>query len=347
MASFPFDELWNYYLTVTSLNKHSIKYYGDKEARYHMESLFQAASTLYSSFYPQQIVEFKNFSPTKTDFFFIGDIHGSFSSLHRMISFFVKKIEAASSQQRHIKIIFLGDYVDRNPLDLHTLVFLLLFNLKYPKNVLLLRGNHEEKTMNKQYGFRYSVLRQFPRSLFIQISEFFTKLPLAAIFSVPNSFSIIALHGGVPINLEDPLNPVLLRKIELKAAKSSILNMDELSQQILWNDPSETLPKSVEFCPNRYRGGTFFEFNKQIFDIFMEANNFDLMIRGHQQFSTGYRFFFEQRLVSLFSTEKYVGNRIDGCIAQVNFPNKNDNEAIVKLLHIRDFRNLSKILSKK
>ncbi|WP_457558462.1 metallophosphoesterase family protein [Candidatus Harpocratesius sp.] len=339
MASFPFNELWNYYLLIASLNKDSIMYYGDKKAKCHIGALIQAASTLYSSFYPQQILEFKNFSPTKTDFFFIGDIHGSFSSLHQLISFFIKKIEDASTKQRNVKIIFLGDYVDRNPLDLHTLIFLLLFNLKYPKNVLLLRGNHEEKTMNKQYGFKYSVLRQFSRSLFYQISDFFTKLPLVAIFSVLNSFSMIALHGGVPINYEDPLNPILLRKIELKAAKSSILNMDELSQQILWNDPSETLPKSVEFCPNRYRGGTFFEFNKQIFDIFMEANNFNLMIRGHQQFSTGYRFFFEQRLLSLFSTEMYVGNRIDGCIAKINLPNKNNKEATVKLLHIRDLNN--------
>ena len=38
------------------------------------------------------------------------------------------------------------------------MLYIIAFNLKYPNNVLLLRGNHEEVTVNANYGFGKNVM---------------------------------------------------------------------------------------------------------------------------------------------------------------------------------------------
>ena len=60
-----------------------------------------------------------------------------------------------------IRIIFVGDYVDRNPYDLETLTLILSFYMLFPKNVILLRGNHETREINEHYGFYDNLLRKF------------------------------------------------------------------------------------------------------------------------------------------------------------------------------------------
>ncbi|MHA1777758.1 MAG: metallophosphoesterase family protein [Promethearchaeota archaeon] len=335
MESFPYNELWNYYFTQHSPTRVPTNYYGGKNAQQYLQALFQATTTLYSSLYPKKLIEFTNIDPKKTVLYFIGDIHGSFPSIHRLVSFGLKVLSSSSfdSQSskttkytKHAKIVFLGDYVDRDSNDLHTLILLLLFNLKFPHNVLLLRGNHEENSINQLYGFKRTVLSNFSKGLYSQISHFFSTLPLIAIFSIPISFAIIALHGGVPANWDNLKEPVLIRNIHLNSNVTSIYKMDPVSQQILWNDPSESLPISADFYPNRNRGGTFYEFSSSAFRQFIRANNLDIMIRGHQMFTNGYRFYFNRELLSLFSTVEYCGMKVDGKIARVTFVKERFND---------------------
>ncbi len=75
----------------------------------------------------------------------LGDIHGQFSDLLNIL-----KIVGDPSNQNYL---FLGDYVDRGKQSLECICLLMTLKIKFPKNVFLLRGNHECYDLNKIYGF--------------------------------------------------------------------------------------------------------------------------------------------------------------------------------------------------
>ena len=49
--------------------------------------------------------------------------------------------------------LFLGDYVDRGKCNLETILILLALKVRYPDQIHLLRGNHEDRQINNSFGF--------------------------------------------------------------------------------------------------------------------------------------------------------------------------------------------------
>lgn len=126
-----------------------------------------------------------------------GDIHGQFTDL---LQFF---IQYGAPSHRHgdvncVNYCFCGDFVDRGAHSVETLMLLLCLKLRYAESVHLLRGNHEDDLVNKQYGFKDEVMaRVAPRhsaaQLYSAIQSVFNWLPLAAVIER----KILCVHGGI------------------------------------------------------------------------------------------------------------------------------------------------------
>ncbi len=72
----------------------------------------------------------------------VGDIHGCFDLLKTLIE---KIIRFTPGEDM---IIFMGDYIDRGDKVKEVVLYLGALREKYPDNVILLKGNHEELAYN-------------------------------------------------------------------------------------------------------------------------------------------------------------------------------------------------------
>jgi serine/threonine-protein phosphatase 2B catalytic subunit len=68
----------------------------------------------------------------------VGDIHGQFYDLIHM---FEKVVDQRMLPKTNI--LFLGDYVDRGSYSIEVCIFLFALKIAFPKEVTMLRGNHE------------------------------------------------------------------------------------------------------------------------------------------------------------------------------------------------------------
>ena len=75
----------------------------------------------------------------------LGDVHGNFKDLQ----FFAKSFWNFGLKLCPARaVLFLGDYVDRGPHSLETVMYLFALKLLHPSKVFLLRGNHEFRDVN-------------------------------------------------------------------------------------------------------------------------------------------------------------------------------------------------------
>lgn len=240
--------------------------------------------------------------------FFVGDTHGAIHQSFLIIEFFFQFLKHSPKS----KLIFVGDYVDRNPYDLENLTLIVAFYLLCPNNVVLIRGNHEDRLINENYGFIDNLLRVFwdkGEILYDEIIKFFIHLPIAHISQIHKNNQlarVLTVHGGIPI---DPLNfmdPIILTEIEsqLDCEKPDSNQMDPLTVSILWSDPDEMIKEGI-LTGDHFNGRM--QFGRKVFDAFMNANNLHLLVRGHQKWNEGCRIFFDGKLYSLFSTASYDG----------------------------------------
>ena len=76
---------------------------------------------------------------------FVGDIHGQFFDLVKMVDLVGKIGE--------LNFVFLGDYVDRGMFAFEVVATLYALKLCYPSKITLLRGNHECRQMTENFNF--------------------------------------------------------------------------------------------------------------------------------------------------------------------------------------------------
>jgi len=221
----------------------------------------------------------------------IGDLHGNLQTL--------KKILEIINKNNPRYILFLGDLVDRGENQLECLISVLILKIISPTKYFILKGNHETFEMNQAYGFYSDFLKRFKDpTRFNEILSVYQVLPICFVFNN----SILCVHGGIPEDYEilNKLNGIKTKQIDEKINKSIGYGIF----QILWNDPKDV--DDMKFS-NSFRGAGIKFFGQKAFDHFMEINGLKYLIRGHECFLEGYRWFFNRRLLSIFSAANYRG----------------------------------------
>ena len=196
---------------------------------------------------------------------FIGDTHGDPDAVRAIIgqSDFVGKV----ARGEKIKLVFLGDYCDRGDGDLENIEQILDLKIKFPDNVVILRGNHEEESVsgnafNGSKFFLASLRAKYPgergKKLFDEYMAMFENLPNCVV----TENGIVALHGGI-------------------GEFTSLQDLQSNELNIRWNDPAGEGSSLSGLSPSRRGGGAMF-FGQDVLDRFLASVGGKALIRAHE-----------------------------------------------------------------
>ncbi len=229
----------------------------------------------------------------------LGDLHGCYSCLKAALlqTNFIQRVwlhQWDPVTYPDVKLVFLGDYIDRGRFGLDGVLRVALQLLvAMPDHVFVLRGNHES-FVRTPYGVRSAV---FPAEAVGSIAPYVSPEVLEAyrvVFeSMPTMFlceRTMIVHGGIP---RDDTFQQSYRDL-------SSFNDPTLRFQMMWSDPvlAEHVPLELQRSTGR------FSFGRQQFRAFMQRTGFQAMIRGHEKIDEGFRVVYDLGdllLLNLFS----------------------------------------------
>eukprot|EP01022_Parablepharisma_sp_SALTPOND_P026292 TRINITY_DN626_c0_g1_i2.p1 TRINITY_DN626_c0_g1~~TRINITY_DN626_c0_g1_i2.p1 ORF type:complete len:812 (-),score=35.03 TRINITY_DN626_c0_g1_i2:3904-6339(-) len=241
-----------------------------------------------------------------------GDIHGQYHDLMRFFDLWRGPTEASNGGDiDSYDYLFLGDYVDRGSHSLETICLLMALKVKYPNQVHLLRGNHEDKWINIAFGFAEECAERLLEdvnnlnSVFQAINTVFEYLPLAAL--IDNK--IICLHGGIgsSVNTIDDIRR-LRRPLEVVHEVTTLEH--QIVVDILWSDPTdndEELGVHLNAIRDPTATGSITRFGPDRVEQFLKKNNLKMIIRGHECVMDGFERFAKGSLATIFSATDYCG----------------------------------------
>lgn len=214
----------------------------------------------------------------------VGDLHGDLETLNKVINTFF--------EEEFSTLLFLGDYIDRGAEQVEVVNVLFYYKKIMPNRIILIRGNHEDPIINRQFGFYDEVRIKFQNNklLYRLYNQAFSQLPLAAI----TWNKIFCVHAGIPEGLEE------IEEINLLPNGQETIE-DPITKQLLWNDPKENV-KDFKYSG---RGSGIKRFGKDAFRDFIDRNAIKYIIRSHEKFKEGYKSYFDDKLLSIFSSRSY------------------------------------------
>ena len=195
------------------------------------------------------------------------------------------------------KYLFLGDYVGKGWNGLSTFILLILYLIKYPNNIVLLRGNHDSRVFSTMYGLYDECFKKYSnkdeaQDIFNMTNELFDLLQLAAV--IDNKY--FCIHGGISPELKklEEIN-FLERKKEIP--KNGIIT------DLIWSDPKEEVN---DYAPSIKGAGQFY--GEEAVNSFLKENsNIEMIIRSHELVDNGYKYQFKNKLLTVFSAPDYGG----------------------------------------
>ncbi len=242
--------------------------------------------------------------------YIFGDLHSDDESLKDGLvkSDFYNKVV----NDEPVKLIFLGDYVDRGNRHLKTLEYLLMLKVLFPSYVFLLRGNHDGGILKPDgdiilpYGLPPTddPMLYFPLYLKALIerngscdpnllSDYlscFDLLPYIAFIKKDNNF-FQCVHGGIPRPIENGFSHLKT----LSDITQYHNEHDNILQNIMWSDP-------YKGEGDLKTGMKRFYFTFETFRKYCEHIGVSILFRGHEVVRDGVLAHFDETLFTIFSS---------------------------------------------
>ncbi|EAY03846.1 Minor serine/threonine protein phosphatase PP2A-1 catalytic subunit, putative [Trichomonas vaginalis G3] len=224
-----------------------------------------------------------NVIPVQAPVVICGDIHGQFEDLMELFKI--------GGKIPFTNYLFMGDYVDRGAKSVETVSYLFCLMIKYPKNITLLRGNHESAGISQVFGFRDEVVNRYGDDTVWKIyTETFCNIPIAALIND----KILCVHGGLSPSLRT------IKDIQSLDRFTEIPHKGPLCD-LVWSDPTP----QPGFRPSERDAG--YQFGPDITKRWNEENGLELTARGHQLVISGLEYNHNNQIVTVFSAPDYCG----------------------------------------
>jgi serine/threonine-protein phosphatase 4 catalytic subunit len=171
----------------------------------------------------------------------------------------------------------------------HDIHVIFLCQVRYPDRIMLIRGNHESRQITQVYGFYDECLRKYGSvNVWRYCTEIFDYLSLSAIIDD----RIFCVHGG--------LSPSLSTLDQIRAIdRKQEVPHDGPMCDLLWSDPED-----IEGWGLSPRGAGYL-FGGDVVRKWNEINGTSLICRAHQLVMEGYKYMFNETLVTVWSAPNY------------------------------------------
>jgi hypothetical protein len=307
------DEIWTFYFLHTFNHPTPDEFYGNGNAKQLVQQMLQQISIIYDKINSSKV--FIEKIPGNARLYYVGD--SSFQDSDKLMRFFQPKIFEAQAMDTPLRIIFLGNYTGHNHMDLHNLLYVMCFNLAYPREVIMLRGQNEEISMAEKNGLAENIKKHFGQEILEEFYTFFAKLPVAHYIDSEYK-KIFTVHGGVPVKPEEPIKAYPIRTLTFRSFKENLVDMDSISQQFLYNQSAPKLPRGAHI--KELQGGVGYSYGQRVFTEFTRKNKIDLFVSGSKTIKEGYSMEFKNKLLNIFSNSEAGGQLINSKIVEVRFP---------------------------
>jgi len=249
----------------------------------------------------------------------IGDLHGDLESLIHILkdSNFLRKMD----KNRDAVLIFLGDYGDRGEYSTEVYHTVLKLKLLFPKQVVLMRGNHEgpEDLMASPHDLPIEFQTKFGEKwteAYSKTRELFDCLYNAVL--VEERYLLI--HGGIPQKA---------RTIEDLAYAHALHPKHSFLEDMLWSDPDEIVEGT---CASPRGAGRLF--GKKVTSEVLRRFNAKILIRGHEPCGEGFKISLNGKVLTLFSRKGPPYFNACGAYLIVPLAEKPENaEQLTKYIH--------------